>query len=358
MTRALRVIAPIGIAASGLVAAGLLMALGGAPERAAPEVAAAAVEVVQVSASDAPATIRATGVVTAAQEVTLIPQVAGRVVEISDKLLPGGRFAKGEVLARIDPRDYQLAVAQSSSAVKQAELELQLEGGRQEIARREWAMLGDGGESALALRQPHLAVAQQSLEAARSGLAQAQINLERTLLRAPFNAVVLSEGLDVGQVVGQSSQAARLAGTDRARVIVSVPVESLRLIDIPGLGADRGSEVMVTQALGAAAPIRRAGRVVRLGGELDPETRAGQLIIEIDAPMAGGDLPLLPGAFVDAEIRGRAQDGAWRLWESQGPKGPITSTQKHIFARRSMSETLRHPQMAGLPNARFRKKGP
>jgi RND family efflux transporter MFP subunit len=257
-----------------------------------------------------PAMIRATGVVSAAKEITLLPEVSGRVVFLSDKLVPGGRFQKGELLARIDRRNYSLAVRQAESQVKQVELALQLEQSRQGTAKKEWELLGDDrpeSEAALALRKPHLAAAEELVYAANSSLEQAKINLGRTSLRAPFNCVVLDERIDVGQVIGPNSVVATLAGSDQFRVTSSVRVDQLGLINIPGFNAESGSAANVVHDLGGGEKAVREALVMKLAGRLDPKTRTAQILVSINNPMdpPDGYLPILIGAYVDIEITGR-----------------------------------------------------
>ena len=246
------------------------------------------------------AIVAATGLIAPGREVFVIPEVSGRIVYVSERLVPGGRFRTGDVMARIDARDYELAVEQQRGLVRSAELEVEMERARQAIALEEWRLLGDGGEPpSLVLRESQRAAAEMNLNSSRSALDRAQLGLERTELRAPFNATVLSEAVDEGQVVGPQSQVARLIGTDDVRVLLSVRLEALELIELP-VDGEQGSLVLVRQRVGG-------DRVV----ELDPETRRAQILVMVDNPMSLGDaLPLLPGAFVDAEVRGRSIEGA------------------------------------------------
>jgi RND family efflux transporter MFP subunit len=322
MNRIVKVAAPVGILALGALGAGGLIASGGAAQRATPEAPITPVEVLTLQPVDAPALVVATGVVRPDREVTVLPQVGGRIVSTSERLVPGGRFAAGEVMAQIDPRDYQLSVRQAESQLAQAHTEYQLEEGRQATARREWALVGDDRpavEAAMALRAPQKAQAERALASAEAGLEQARLNLSRSSLTAPFNALVVSESVDVGQVVGASSQVARLVGTDRFRVEVSVPFEQLTALDIPGVnapvGEGAGSRAVITHALGAGRALTREGRVLSLAGELDPQTRNARLLVVIDDPLeaAAGELPLMPGAFVDVVLHGRAVEGAYEV---------------------------------------------
>jgi RND family efflux transporter MFP subunit len=248
--------------------------------------------------------IQTTGVVEPAQQVTVMPQVSGMIVEVSEDLVPGGRLSQGQTLARIDGRDYRLAIQQEQSRVRQAELELQLEHGRTDIAAREWELLEGQGEPDLALRRPHLESAKTSLQSAQSGLERAELNLSRTHLRAPFNAVVLSESVDEGQVVGATGSVATLAGTDLFWVRVPVPVERIQGLDIPG------SRAVVTVELGAQR-IEREGQVLGLEGQLDPQSRTATVLVGVEHPLdpPEGEPPLLLGSFVDVELVGRRGDG-------------------------------------------------
>ena len=281
-----------------------------AEEQTVPEEQSTLVEVIAVSLGEATARVESTGVVAAAQEVSMVPQVSGALTMVSDQLLPGGRFAKGALLARIDSRDYQLAADQERERLQQAEVSLALEQGRQETARREWVLLGNEGEPPdLAARKPQLRSAELALETARSGLKRAELALSRTAIRAPFNAMVLNESADIGQVVG-AAPIATLVGTDRFWVNVSVPVEQLSALDIPGVRGERGSKAAIIQQLGVEQ-LTRSGEVLRLAGQLDPQSRPATLIVAVDDPLnlqAGTNpgLPMLPGAFVDVVIEGRA----------------------------------------------------
>ncbi|MEN0066767.1 MAG: efflux RND transporter periplasmic adaptor subunit [Myxococcota bacterium] len=312
---------------TGLVAGAMVM-LRPEAERQAPEQVVTRVEVVEVQPEDKPAQVRATGTVEPARQITLMPQVTGRIVWQSDKLVPGNRVDKGTVLARIDPTDYELAVEQSKSQVRAAEVELELEKGRQDVAAKEWALLGDGRDpedAPLAMRKPQLKAAEQSLAAARAGLRQAELNLQRTFLVAPFNAVVLDESIDLGQVVGPTNTVASLLGTDEVWVKVSVPVDQVPAVALPA-GDEPGSPARVEQRL-ATGSVVRDGSVAQLLAQLDAATRTAQLLVVVPNPMDGpeGSIPLLPGAYVDVAIDGRvlrevmtiprtALDGGDKVW--------------------------------------------
>jgi RND family efflux transporter MFP subunit len=312
-----KVVAAMGSLIVGLVAAVGLVKAGSAAEKGTPPEKVDLVEAVTLAPADARASVQATGSVVADQQVTLVPEVAGRLVWVSEKLVPGARFAQGETIARVDGRDYQVALEAEQSRLRQAELELALEENRGQVAAREWELLGAeaGGDGKLARREPHLEVARANVEAVAASVRRAELNLSRTSIRAPFNAVVLQEMVDVGQVVGSGSQVAVLSGSDRVRVETSVPVDRLPALAIPGVdgvAAGEGSPATVRHHLGNGRTLTFDGQVIGMGGQLDPLTRTATVIVAVDDPLEpqAGGLPLLVGAFVDVTLRGRTREDA------------------------------------------------
>ncbi len=304
------------------------------PQRAAKADEGVLADVQVLTASRQRLAVPAQGTVMPAQQVVMMPEVSGRITWQSDELVPGGRFQRGEPIIRLDARDYSLQVRQHQSAVEQAQVNLKIETSRREVAAKEWEIVGEDGDASelgreLALRKPQLVAAEKALESARSARAQAKLMLGRTGLVAPFNCFVKTENVDVGQLVAPNSQLAVLVGTDHFWVQVSVPVDKIAAIDVPGLdvGEDEGARADVWQEVGTTR-IKRQGHVVRLLGDLDPVGRMARLLIEIEDPLGlengsaravppgeqrekEGHVPVLPillGAFVQVDIDAREID--------------------------------------------------
>lgn len=257
--------------------------------------------------------ISAMGSVKAAREVELKPQVSGKIIALSGNLIPGGHFRKGETLLKIDPTDYRLAVRQLSSDVAKARSELQLEQGNQLIARKEFELLGEAvsdEEKALMLRQPQLEKVRASIEAAKAKLDQARVDLERTIITAPFNSVVQTRSVNVGTQVSETSVLATLVGTDEYWVEVSVPVSQLRWIRVPKSDSEKGTLVRVYDESAWGEGVYREGRVVRLAAELEKQGRMARLLVSVLDPLNlnpnHADQPrMLINAFVRVEIEGQ-----------------------------------------------------
>ncbi|MCX7359646.1 MAG: hypothetical protein NT015_16090 [Alphaproteobacteria bacterium] len=112
-------------------------------------------------------------------EATLAAQVAGRIVWASPKFAEGGSFTEGEVMARIDAADYQLAVVRARAQVAQAQEGLTREEAEGELARQDWQALGRGDPPPLAVREPQLAQARAQLASAEAALRSAELDLNR-----------------------------------------------------------------------------------------------------------------------------------------------------------------------------------
>ncbi len=265
--------------------------------------------------------VSAMGVVKAAQVTELKPQINGQVISISETLLPGGRFEKGDTMLELDPRDYQLSERQQASAVAQAKNNLELENGNQLVARRELDLLGEQvteTEKNLMLRQPQLHNLQTALEIAEAQLEQAQLNLARTAIQAPFNGIVQSRDVNIGTWVSSSTSLATLIGTDRYWVEVSVPEEQLQWITFPQSPDQDGSSVKIFNPTAWSDMSFREGRVIQLLPALETQGRMARLLIEVEDPMAieAGNHdkpPLLIDSFVRVAIEGKSVSSSIKL---------------------------------------------
>jgi len=276
-------------------------------DREPPELVPPSVEHIEVNATHVAPHLRGTGVVEPAREATLSPELSGRIVYLSPSLVVGGRVAEGEVLLRIDKRDYQIAVRQERAQVQQARVELELEKAYGKVSEQEWELMGTPNtDNRLAIREPQREAAEVRVDSAKSSLERAKLDLGRTTLRAPFNASIAAESVEVGEIASPGQAVATLVGTDALWVRVSIPMEYLRLIDVPGPTLSEGSSARVIQRLGNRGLVERMGRVIRLVNELDPESRTAQVLVEVEDPLdpPAGELPLLPGAFVEVEFIG------------------------------------------------------
>lgn len=314
-SKILKVVLPLLVIGLALLAAQALLFLGPTVPKIAKEVKPTFVEVLTAQVRDERAFIAAYGTVNNHQRLIVQPEVSGRVVKLNPRLVIGETLDKDAALLQIDPRDYQVAVNDQRAALAKAEFDLKMELGNQAVAKREWSLLNpSAGEvnalsRQLALRHPHLKEKRVALTAARSRLRKAQLDLRRTVLRAPFNALVLKESVEIGQLINPQSSVATLVGTDEFRVQVSVPIKQLEWIVFPGAGHPQGSPVRVIRERGNGEPVVRQGTVVELLGDVTQNGRMAQVLVSIADPLelekpAEGRQPLLLGEYVRVEIEG------------------------------------------------------
>jgi RND family efflux transporter MFP subunit len=262
--------------------------------------------------------IRGYGSVRAKRSVDLVPEVRGRVVEKSPHLEPGAYIEDGEVLLRIEDTDYVLALEQARANVAQAEVTLAQAEEEALVARREWEQVGAGGfggeqetePTPLVLRIPQLNLARANLEAARAALRQAEVNLERCTIAAPFDGRVLRADVDEGQFLAAGVAVGSLYATDMAEVTVPIADADLAWITL-GRRDDDGVPVDVSAEF-AGARHHWQGRAVRLGGAVDDRSRLVPVVVEIPSPYRReGDRPaLVEGMFVEVEFTAPPPDGA------------------------------------------------
>jgi len=300
--------AALGILLVGVGAAVGMMATSKKPERSAIQDKAPLVTIMVAQSSDEKIVVGASGTVVAAREVSITPQVSGTVLEISADLVPGSVVRVGEILARIDDRDYRDILMQRTAQLEDARYALAVEEGSQEVARQEWALM-DGAEVGeanrkLMLREPHLARARANVASAESSVAMARRDIERTVVRAPFDALLIARGVEAGQVVSQQSLVAKLVATDAYWVRVNVPASILDSVHLPDAEGEGGALVSITHDLGRGSAVRRTGKIIRLLGSVEAQGKMAQLLVEIANPLKGPDSPLLLGAYVLAEIDG------------------------------------------------------
>jgi RND family efflux transporter MFP subunit len=304
---------PIVILALGIWGAYLLTRTQTAPPMKAVEKRATLVETMVPKIRTDQAIITGFGTVEAHRRLSLQPQVGGKVTNINSAMVMGGLVSERSMLIQIEPEDYELAVQQRMADVTNAEVALQIAEASQLVAEREWKLLGETIESTdigkqLARKEPQRLEAEAMLTAALGRLQLATLDLQRTTVIAPFNALVLDDSIEIGQVITPNSPVATLVGTDEFEVIASIPIAKLDWITVDPLNPDSNSTATVTLELGDGRSLVRTARVSRLSGEVERSGRLAKVILLIEDPLNLEREPergmLLLGSYVKVEIEG------------------------------------------------------
>jgi len=279
------------------------------------------VEAVYISPGNEEIHIEASGTVIAARQVVITTEVEGKIIRQHSELVPGGLLAKGDELVKIDPAGYELLVGERKAALAGDMSRMDIEKGQQLIAREEWRIFekdsgGGGADESLALRVPHLKIARAQVDAGKSRLSSAQLDLKKTSIPVPFNSVVIEEYAELGQFAGRQTKIAEIAGTDYFWVQASVLPAHLERISFPSRGA-KGSRVKVLLESSRGREVVRTGHVERLLAGLDPKGRMARILIRIDDPLnlnaIEGRGRVLLESFVKLEIEAGTIDNVYTV---------------------------------------------
>lgn len=309
-------ILPIIIIIGAVGASALLVMAKPEPEKKAAVEIARFIRVIEAHQKQVVLSVETQGSVEAKQAIDLIPQVSGQVVYVSDKFVDGGIFKKGEVILRIDPRDYQYAVTTAQARVAESQQFLEKEQAEADLAKAEWKILGQGEASDLTLRKPQLADAEAKVKAAEASLSVAELSLERTEIRAPFKGLLNSKNVDLGQFITMGTILGKLYSIDVVEIRLPMSSKDLSQFDIKGLKTGLAQFDVTLTGRFADQDYHWKGKIVRSEGLIDPKTRIMYVVAQLrgDQLMSlEGSIPISIGQFVSANIEGRHFDGVYKL---------------------------------------------
>lgn len=354
------------------------------------------VEVASVQPEDVPVVMTGFGEVRAMDSVSVVPEVAGKIVEVHPRLRAGEVIPKGEALFRIDPSDYQASVQRGEGAVGQlrsavealrkqqasdtamldtVRRSLELAGGeharlkklyeasevgtlsgveRAEMARNQAQNTYDQLTKALELYPTRIEEANSGLAAAQGALELAKNALERTTVFAPFDARIKMEQLEVGQVVAPGAPVAQLVND--ASLEIRVPLDSRdarRWLQFETADAESDA-AWFSATRQVTCNIRWSedphshvwqGTLVRVEA-FDPQTRTLTVVVRVEGEQARSQdadrLPLVDGMFCNVEIPGKMMSGVYRVprWAVTFEGDVYVAKDNRLEIRRA--EVLRH----------------
>lgn len=314
----LKIVLPIAVLLLVSVASWAVFALRPQPEPQVPVAAIPEVSVLRVEPQTLRLNVFSQGVVTPREEIDLVTEVAGKVVQMHPALVAGGFFKAGELLLTVDPRDYDYAITAAQARIAEAKRVLIAEQAQVEQAHSEWQALGEGEASELALRKPQLAEAQAKLQAAQADLAKAQLNRSRCELRAPFAGRVLTKQAGVGQFLPAGVVVARIYASDRAEVRLPVSSEQLAFLNLPLALPHADASLWPNVTLRAEIGGRQhqwLGQIVRSEAAVSEDSGQFYLVAQVSDPFQpiANRPPLLKGLFVQADITGMERSDIYRL---------------------------------------------
>ncbi|HSG97787.1 MAG TPA: efflux RND transporter periplasmic adaptor subunit [Woeseiaceae bacterium] len=276
------------------------------------------VEVMVLEAMTANFEVQSQGTVTPRTETILSAEVSGTITWMSPKFVAGGVFGQDEVLMRIDPTNYEVALKQAEAVLKQRQIEY--DGARK---------LRNQGYRA----EAEYASAVAALATAEAELVRARRNLERTYIRLPYEGIARAKEADLGQFVNPGTRLGVTFATDYAEVRLPLTDTDLAFIELPRTGAS----VTPAAATGPAVTLSavQKGRatewqamLVRTEGVVDEKSRVTYVVASVADPYRlhsdGNELPV--GTFVTATIEGTVAENIVRI-----PRSVVRGANQVIF---------------------------
>ncbi len=300
------VVIPAAVVVLSLIGAAALIATQADVRPAFQEPVPTVVRVLEVTPKQVKLSVHSQGTAVPKTQSELVPEVSGRVTWISPSLVAGGFFETGEVLLKIDERNYRTAVERSRANVSRAEAEYEharFEHGR--LVQLEKRQLTSRSAMEGALRT--MRVAEASMSDASAALEQAEFDLERTQIQAPFTGLVSTERVDLGQFVSRGNAVATLYASGTVEVRLPIADHQLAYLNLAlghrGLIDESVAPHVVLTADYAGQIYTWKGHIVRTEGQIDSKSRMVNVVARVNNETA--DTPLTVGLFVEAEIEGR-----------------------------------------------------
>lgn len=309
MKAALKIIIPVAIIVLAIAGFKLLGFLKPDPKSKQPKEVIPAVDLVTVSPEDHRPPVRTFGRVSSFFETGLAPQVSGRITHVAEKFRTGEMVKVGEVLVKIDPTDFESALAVEESNLTVAERSLAEEEIRAEQAAGDWEASGRdlGNASDFVLRKPQLAAAKAGVEAAQAAVTKAAADLERTEVRAPFSAVVTERSASPGNQASPQVSLGTLVSTEKVE------------IRLP-LTADQVSRIVLPAKAEVSSPLKPGATweamVVRMEPTVDEQNQVIHVVAEVENPFADEAEHLPVGIFANVSIEASSLDETYKIPEA------------------------------------------
>lgn len=263
------------------------------------------VSVEEVQVSPITLNVKSYGIVNPKYETEIVAQVSGEVVELSPLFVRGGFIKKGQLLARIDPSDYESALIDAEAKMASARASLETEEAQGKVAENEWKNITHSSPSELSLRKPQLAQELANVKSAQASVLKAKRNLERTEIKAPYDALIESRHIGLGSFVVTNTNVGKILGTATAEIRLPVADQQLQYLNGNGVNAD-----VLLEGTYSGAVKEWQAQISRSEGVIDSTSRMSYLVAEIKDPYllmskSQNAIPLRFGSYVNAKIIGK-----------------------------------------------------
>ncbi|MDP2575130.1 efflux RND transporter periplasmic adaptor subunit [Vibrio penaeicida] len=305
----LRWLAPVVILGGAYGAFNVIAANGPEAEEKKEVVTIPLVQAENIFPSDHQVIISSFGEISPVEQTRLSAQVSGEVTSWHPNFVAGGIVKRGEVLFQLERDNYEAAVLQAEASLASAKASLIEEQAKAKVAQKQARTLNKKQVTDLYLRKPQVLSAQAQVKSAQAGLKRARRDLENCTVLAPYDALVVSRNIGVGQYVSAGSEVAQLNNIEAAEV--SIPIAGFDSSFLPE--TLRGIKATVIEK--GVRAIEREGFISRDLGIVDSSTRMVNLVVQIEDPYGvNSDRPILKfGSYVQVRFAGKELKHIYRL---------------------------------------------
>jgi len=283
-----------------------------------PKISGTIVEVVQLKPSTQNVMLPVIGTIEASKTTTIVSKVSGKIIQTHPSFMLGSFVKKGELLAQIDPVDYQSAVDEIKAQLLSAKASETIEMGQQESAKKELELSEEkpiGLSRSLLLREPQLAQVKATIMQLEASYASALNNLKETSIKAPYDGVIISKSAELGSYISTQSTLVEIVSTDAFWMRVTLPVSYLAFLDTSD--AKALSRIKVT-LIANNQPLHVKANLIKILPDLDSTTKQAKILIEVHDPFGLKEATpdkhkLLLGATLQATITGKRFENIYAL---------------------------------------------
>ena len=309
----------IGVVLAALFLAVMMNVLQPDAEKTSEPKAAIAVKTEIVNRAQLAMHVESQGIVAPRTRTRIISEVSGLVLDVADAFVVGGTFKAGEMLLKLDPTDYEVALQRAEAKVISFKALMELENARSVQAEKEWGMTGRPTSEAplLALRRPYLLEAEANLLQAKAEVRQAEIKLSKTIIRASYAGMVSEKLADIGQFVTMGTAIGETFAIDFVEIRLPLSEKDLTMMD--GLSSQvelRKKQITLTGTVDGIVTSWLA-TLARSEGVVDELSRSQYIVARVADPYGLDDsdrqVPLRVGTFVKASIQGKVLKDVFKV---------------------------------------------
>ncbi len=305
----LKIIIPIAIIVLAILGFKFLGSLKPDPKSRQPPPIVPMVDIISVSPQDHAPPVKSYGTVSSYFETALTPQVNGRITYVSEKFRVGETVDTEHLLVKIDPTDFQAALAAEESNLTVAERTYAEEEIRAEQAAGDWKASGRDLSKAsdFVLRKPQLAAAQANIASAKAMIAKAQADLDRTEVRAPFPAIIIARDASPGNQASPQASLGTLVSTEKVEIRLPLTANQVARISLPA-------------SVELISPLKPGtlweATLVRMEPVVDQQNQVIYAVAEVEKPFEGDKPTLAVGIFANATIKADPIGQSYRVPEA------------------------------------------